>query len=91
VQKAASALYYIIKRKHPMIQDTTNARILHATLDKLRELKTLLGFKTISEAAEFIINKEYTSVLVTQIRENQKQIRANEKQQRELLKKALGK
>ena len=52
---------------------TTNARVLHATLDKLRLLKELLRFKTLFETAEYAVAKEFNSEHVMQLLAQKKQ------------------
>jgi hypothetical protein len=38
---------------------TTNARVLHDSLDKLRTLKDALGFKTMYQTVEYVVNQVY--------------------------------
>jgi hypothetical protein len=38
---------------------TTNARVLHDSLDKLRLLKEALGYKTMYQTVEYVVNQVY--------------------------------
>lgn len=38
---------------------TTNARVLHASLDKLRILKLALGYKTMYQLVEYVVDQAY--------------------------------
>lgn len=44
-----------------MTSETTNARILHSTLDKLKILKQAYGFKSLFEAAEYAVQQTLTN------------------------------
>ena len=44
-----------------MNNETTNARILHSTLDKIKILKKTYGFKTLFEAAEYAVQQTMTN------------------------------
>lgn len=66
--------------------ETTNARILHQTLDKLRVLKEAYGFKTLFETAEYVVQKTMSdpattallekSRLITELNQHKEELRA---------------
>ena len=57
--------------RSPFTRQTSNARLLSNTVLKIHELKNLLGFSNLLDAADHIVNHLYTSAEVIELKENE--------------------
>lgn len=53
-------------------RETNNARLLTNTVLKMHEIKDLLGFSSLLDAADYIVTQVYASAEVVELKENEK-------------------
>ena len=52
--------------------NTTNARVPHTTLAQVRELKNLLGLKSLARTWQLLVAQAFESEAIAQVRETQR-------------------